>query len=222
MLLLVSMNFCKIDDYIIFFLKIWGKKKLSNLIISENNTLKKMKDWPCPIAEYIAPCTCSFDSVLWFYCFDVSLEDVKRVFSVDFPFNNFEAIFWVNENYQYIGELPMNIFQEKSFKEIYLRIDITSIHPKAFESSKDTLIVLWMQGWPDRPIPITKFPIGMLRDFPNFGALELDNTNISDETFMDEDNLFSDVELPNLGKMYSQLFTSIDMITFNYVGHVKN
>ena len=139
---------------------------------------------------------------------NVSLEDVERVFSVDFPFNNFEAIFWENENYRYIGELPMNIFQDKSFVEIWLRIDVTSIHPKAFESSKNTLIVLWLMGWPDRPIPITKFPIGMLRDFPNFGALELDNTNISDETFMDEDNLFSDVELPNLGKMYSQLAPS--------------
>ena len=131
-----------------------------------------MKDWPCPIAEEIAPCNCHFDGVLRFDCFNVSLEEVEKVFSVDFPFNNFEMIVWENENYQYIGELPMNVFQEKSFKEIWLKIDITSIHPKAFESSKSTLGVLWLHGWPDRPIPITKFPIWFSSSsFSNLGIL---------------------------------------------------
>ena len=145
-----------------------------------------------------------------FHCEGVSVEDIERIFSVDFPFNNLFSISWENGYYRHIGELPLNVFQEKSFQVIRLRIDITSIHPKAFESSKNTLRVLELHGWPDRyqPIPITKFPIGMLRDFPNLETLMLEVTNITDETFMDEDNLFSDVELPNLGKMYFQIAPS--------------
>ena len=41
----------------------------------------------------------------------------------------------------------------------------------------------------------------MLGDFPNFEQLVFNNAGISDETFMDEDNLFSDVEIPNLRKI---------------------
>ena len=95
----------------------------------------------------------------------------------------------------------MNVFQDKSFEFIFLGIPITGIHPKALESSKNTLQKLVLTGFADQPMPITKFPFGMLGDFPNLQQLVFDQTSISDETFMDEDNLFSDVEIPNLRKI---------------------
>ena len=108
---------------------------------------------------------------------------------------------WHNQDSQVIEELPMDVFQDKSFELIYLEIPITSIHPKALESSKNTLKFLGLRGSADRPMPITKFPFGMLGDFPNFEELSFHYTSISDETFMDEDNSFSDVEIPNLRKI---------------------
>ena len=46
------------------------------------------KDWPCPLAEDIAPCVCSYrDSRIEMVCDNVvMLKDIQRIFSQHFPF----------------------------------------------------------------------------------------------------------------------------------------
>ena len=66
-------------------------KNYSN--ISENEPivgLYDFKNWPCPLAEDIAPCTCSYEnSKISLVCQDiVELTEIEKVFSQHFPFEN--------------------------------------------------------------------------------------------------------------------------------------
>ena len=82
-------------------------------------------------------------------------------------------------------------------------IPIASIHPEAFESSKSRLRELRIGGggsWGWNPI--TKFPIGLFENCTSLEHFGMQGTSINDETFMDEEHLFSDIELPNLSKYH--------------------
>ena len=45
-------------------------------------------DWPCPLAEDIAPCRCTHEEFrIRLFCEDVvELADIQRIFSQPFPF----------------------------------------------------------------------------------------------------------------------------------------
>ena len=112
---------------LIFFVTLTSCKDFGNSQPSkERDEVTKMKDWPCPIAEEITPCTCSLHnddpSLLFLSCENASLVDIERVFSIDFPFNTFYIMRWHNQDSQVIEELPMDVFQDKSFELIYLEI----------------------------------------------------------------------------------------------------
>ena len=51
---------------------------------------KNYEDWPCPLAEDIAPCTCSYlNSRISLECQNiVELTELERIFSQHFPFPN--------------------------------------------------------------------------------------------------------------------------------------
>ena len=58
---------------------------------SENDSIIETQDnknWPCPLAEDIAPCTCSYkDSRISMLCQNVvELSEIERIFSQHFPF----------------------------------------------------------------------------------------------------------------------------------------
>ena len=63
-------------------------------LVSGQN-LTKPKDWPCPLAEEITPCTCDEyygPRKITIYCNNViDIKEIERVFSVDFPFKNLES-----------------------------------------------------------------------------------------------------------------------------------
>ena len=52
--------------------------------------LQNDENWPCPLAEDIAPCTCLYrDSRIEIVCENVvELSEIERIFSKPFPFPN--------------------------------------------------------------------------------------------------------------------------------------
>ena len=70
-------------------------RKVSNRILASppsasNNSSDVTKDWPCPLAEDILPCTCSNDiNGLGILCDNVvELLEIQRIFSQHFPIPN--------------------------------------------------------------------------------------------------------------------------------------
>ena len=63
----------------------------------ENDSYIKMEDWPCPLSSEIEPCQCyvSDDFKIRIVCDGVvKLDEITRIFSVHFPFNTLEGIFF--------------------------------------------------------------------------------------------------------------------------------
>jgi len=104
--------------------------------------------------------------------------------------------------------IPKNIFQDKTAKEITISIKIDKVHPKAFENTAAQLETLTITGkvGPDSEAtrnPITVFPINMLEDLPSLKAFTLMFTMISDDMFkLDGDSRdFGDLLLSNIEKL---------------------
>ena len=177
----------------------------------------------CPPAEAIAPCYCYTDyrnqetgqwvSKLQIECDGLTdVGDIETVFSVDFPVINLDSIVLM-ANYPTIFEnsspvnIPKNIFQDKTAKEITISIKIDKVHPKAFENTAAQLETLTITGkvGPDSEAtrnPITVFPLNMLEDLPSLKAFTLMFTMISDDMFkLGEDSRdFGDLLLSNIGE----------------------
>jgi len=166
-----------------------------------------LSDWPCPLAEEISPCTCGQTSPgkLQVICKDVvDIEEINRIFSVEFPFNNLEEItLIVNDNDLWINHsdvtIPQNVFQDKTASRIWISMKVVEVHPKAFENMGETLTELSISGagMVDGEIPLDYFPIYMLNDFPNLKWFMLQSTMLSDTTF-EKKPAFSDLVLPNI------------------------
>lgn len=183
----------------------------------------KLSGSSCPPAEAIAPCYCYTDyrnqetgqwvSKLQIECDGLTdVKDIERVFSVDFPVINLDSIVLM-ANYPTVYEnsspvnIPKNMFQDKTAKEITIAIKINKVHHKAFENTAVQLETLTITGkvGPDSEAtrnPITVFPLKMLEDLPSLKAFTLLFTMISDDTFkLDGDSQnFSDLILPNIGE----------------------
>ena len=167
-------------------------------------------DWPCPLAEEISPCTCGHDGArLSIICDNVvDIEEIERIFSVEFPFNNLWEIalivndvdVWMNSE---AADVPKNVFKDKTAKHIWIDLKVEQVDPLAFENTAHELEDLSISGpgWADAKNPIEVFPFYILDDFPNLRWFMLQGTMLSDRTFEWHESrpLFSDLILPNLG-----------------------
>ena len=70
---------------IIFATVIQAKNPTPSSILTN---LQNDENWPCPLAEDIAPCTCLYrDSRIEIVCENVvELSEIERIFSTHFPF----------------------------------------------------------------------------------------------------------------------------------------
>ena len=169
------------------------------------------KDWPCPVASDISPCTCSEemgeDSFMTFYCVDVTdMQVIQSVFRKPFPFSNLgEVIISVQDQYTWEDsvavDIPANIFSDKSFKRIYFSMKVRDIHEHAFESSKDVLEDLFISGGfcGNCNNELEFFPMHMLEGFPNLRYFILQETSLKDDTFAHH---FDQLYLPNIESMH--------------------
>ena len=195
-LVFLPLVFCKIPDH--------------RLVHRSQDGFRKLTDWPCPPAEEISPCQCgqrgNSSSKLELFCDGVvDIEEIERVFSVEFPFNNLYSIALIVNDYDLWMShdavvIPQNIFKDKTAKDVWISIKIAEVHPSAFERMSNTLTSLSISGavYVDGVSPIEYFPIYILEHFPNLKWFMLQDTMLSDTTF--EQTLFSEMVLPNLGK----------------------
>ena len=188
----------------------WQKfAKPEDIPVDESFT--KMEDWPCPLASEIYPCECYIQEVskITIHCDGVlKLDEITRIFSVQFPINDLEQIVFISNDYalwdssQAIS-IPKNIFQDKTAKHIWIYFKVKEIHPEAFLNTAEVLEELAISGLGlDRRLnPLGKFPLYILEDFPNLKRLIIQQTMLSDETFLWSDDLpkFEELVLLNLG-----------------------
>ena len=113
------------------------------LLFSSMVSAQKSKDWPCPLAEEIAPCTCDEyygPGKISIYCNNViDINEIERVFNVEFPFNNlFGIILMVQDpNLWEQSEpivLPPDVFKDKTAKLIDISLKLKEVHPDAFKN----------------------------------------------------------------------------------------
>ena len=141
--------------------------------------MTQLADWPCPLAEEIDPCQCGqrgdSPAKLEFICEDVvDVEEIQRVFSMEFPFNNLEFItilvndyeLWMNHSAVVI---PQNIFGDKTAKDIWISIKVAEVNPQAFDNMAETLTSLSISGagHVDGQNTLKFCPLYILQDFPN-------------------------------------------------------
>ena len=180
----------------------------------EHQDTQWLESWPCPPAEEVAPCSCGQaggnPSKLEMLCDGVvDLQEIERVFAVQFPFNNLHSIalsvndynIWENST---AVTLPPNVFKDKTAKRIWISIKVSEVDPLAFENTSDMLEDLSISGpgWVDGKNPLDDFPLYILESFPNLKRFMLQGTMIADKMFDHHENLtpvFSELSLPNLG-----------------------
>ncbi|CAL4082094.1 unnamed protein product [Meganyctiphanes norvegica] len=126
---------------------------------------------PCPDAEHIAPCVCTYDSVynaMDLNCSAVeSEEQLKQIFKADFPFKNFNH-FDINLNNN-IKVLEVGVFNGISFEIIHMSSNnLSVIESQAFNSCYETAteINLWENM-------ITSFPFDDVSLFPKLSYFRL-------------------------------------------------
>ena len=180
--------------------------------IFENDSYTKMEDFPCPLASEIYPCECYVQEVskITIHCDGVfKLDEITRIFSVNFPINDLEQIIFISNDYALWDSsrpisIPKNIFQDKTAKHIWIYFKVEEIHPEAFLNTAGFVEELAISGLGlDRRLnPLDKFPLYILEDFPNLKRLIIQQTMLSDETFLWSDDLpkFEELMLLNLGK----------------------
>ncbi|CAL4067474.1 unnamed protein product [Meganyctiphanes norvegica] len=124
---------------------------------------------PCPDAEDIAPCVCTYDSVsnaMDLECSAVeSEEQLKQIFKANFPFNNFHQ-FHLRDNNN-IKELEAGVFNGISFEIIIIEWNsLEVIELQALDSCYETATWIYLSY-----NNITSFPFdevslfSKLRDF---------------------------------------------------------
>ena len=188
----------------------------SSFVFCENKTYHVSYKWPCPLAEEIKPCTCNS----WFYgqgeigifCEDVTdINEIERVFSVEFPFNDLHGIELTIKNKDVWEQsepvvLPANIFKDKTTKRITIAMKVKEIDPDTFNNTAHTIERLNIDGlwdWNGAGLiyanPIQNFSLNMLQSFPNFESLRLAGTMLDDAVFEDANPPFSEMDFPNMG-----------------------
>ena len=223
------MKMYKLIFVFVLYFNIKNTKALQKFVkpqnFRENDSYTKMEEWPCPLTSDIEPCQCyvSDDFKIRIVCDGVvKLDEITRIFSVHFPFNTLEGIFFTVtdvetwESSQPI-RIPKNIFQDKTAKNIWIGFKVEEVDPEAFANSAGVLeeLAITGQGLGDLFNPLKSFPLYILEDFPNLKYFIIAQTLISDETFQWDEQLpkFEDLVLPNLGNFFSvQQFLSYDKI----------
>ena len=180
----------------------------------------RQADWPCPLAQEISPCTCGHSGAkLSILCDNVvTIDEIERIFSVEFPFNNLWRITLMVNDYDIwtsseAVNIPKNVFMDKTSKIIDIGIKVTEVDPLAFENTAAELKDLDISAGNGHVLainPIEVFPFYILEDFPNLRSFMLQMTAISDRTFEWHESrpLFSDLVLPNLGNPYKYILTN--------------
>ena len=110
-------------------------------------------DWPCPAADSIAPCMCSFQSYkIQISCDNVvELSELRRIFSQPFPFDNLDTVVLMNNDVNLWNkseplEIPADFFCGKKIRNIWIYVKVSEVHEEAFVASHEILEELSISG----------------------------------------------------------------------------
>ncbi|CAL4133707.1 unnamed protein product [Meganyctiphanes norvegica] len=171
---------------------------------------------PCPDAEDIAPCVCTYDTVsnvMDLYCSSVENEEqLKQIFKADFPFKNFHQFNLFSNNN--IKVLEAGVFNGISFEIIHIyATDLEVVELNALDSCYETAteIDLYYNK-------ITSFPFDELSLFPKLRDFDISNNLLSvvpadafhgltaledlDISYNNADIVGTFQDLPNLQRIY--------------------
>ena len=119
------------------------------------------KDWPCPMAEDIAPCTCSYYNNT--FLFQIWVHIVIHTMENELIYTNIcldtvalilqDPEIWDNAKPM---SLPVDIFNGKSFRNIWISLKVDHVDADAFLSSHETVEELYLSGpgWVDGVMPL--------------------------------------------------------------------
>ena len=137
----------------------------------------------------------------------VDINEIERVFSTEFPFNNLHEIIlsaqdpdvWEQSNPVL---LPPNVFKDKTAKDIWIDIKLKEVHPDAFNNTAHLIEMLEIggPGFADAINTIEDFPLHILLTFTNLKYLLFQGTNLGDRVFENSKPPFHEMEFENLGK----------------------
>ncbi|CAL4126386.1 unnamed protein product [Meganyctiphanes norvegica] len=132
---------------------------------------------PCPDAEDIAPCVCTYhkeDNVMDLWCSSVDSEDqLKQIFKADFPFKNFRE-FRIQENNN-LTVLEAGVFNGISFEIIniiYNKLEIIEL--QALDSCYETATEIYLYY-----NNITSFPFDELSHFSKLSRFDISDNHLS-------------------------------------------
>ncbi|CAL4189052.1 unnamed protein product [Meganyctiphanes norvegica] len=132
---------------------------------------------PCPDAEDIAPCVCTYDSVfnvMDLNCSAVENEDqLKQIFKTDFPFKNFTSL--RIEHNKNLKVLEAGVFNGISFENIYIVSNkLEVIELQALDSCHETATELYLIN-----NKITSFPFDELSLFSKLRDFDISYNSLS-------------------------------------------
>ncbi|CAL4108248.1 unnamed protein product [Meganyctiphanes norvegica] len=132
---------------------------------------------PCPDAEDIAPCVCTYDTVsnaMDLNCSAVENEEqLKQIFKADFPFKNFRK-FHIEHNNN-LKVLEAGVFNGISFEEIQISFtDLEVVELQALDSCYETTTELYLYY-----NKITSFPFDELSQFSKLRDFDISNNLLS-------------------------------------------
>ncbi|CAL4073746.1 unnamed protein product, partial [Meganyctiphanes norvegica] len=132
---------------------------------------------PCPDAEDIAPCVCTYDSVSNVMDLDCSTvrneEQLKLTFKTDFPFKNFNQ-FYLQNNYN-IKVLEAGVFNGICFEIISINFNkLEVIELQALDSCYETATEMRLYG-----NKITSFPFDELSQFSKLRDFDIRHNSLS-------------------------------------------
>ncbi|CAL4230634.1 unnamed protein product [Meganyctiphanes norvegica] len=134
---------------------------------------------PCPDAEDIAPCVCTYHTVdnVFFLDLDCSSinneEQLKQIFKADFPFKNFKT--FAIENNNHLKVLEAGVFNGISFEAIAMNNNkLEVIESQALDSCYETATSLELEV-----NYLTYFPFNELSLFPNLRRFDISSNSLS-------------------------------------------
>lgn len=149
------------------------------------------RDWPCPSAVDIDPCSCESDQYfnLIMDCSNVIDEmELYRVFEATFPFNDVLEL-TINQDpldpHRNIKMLQENVFGPVTFERIHITgTKMAEVHEEALVKSHETLNYLNLAN-----NQLKEFPFETLVSFKKLDTLLFDNNNFTTLYAIESDSL---------------------------------
>ncbi|XP_018028184.1 oplophorus-luciferin 2-monooxygenase non-catalytic subunit [Hyalella azteca] len=134
--------------------------------------------WPCPIDDYISPCTCISD-ISYHVDIDCSAvtdeSEIRNAFAHTFPFDDVYTFKIDNPNYKNpIINLTSGVFDDKYFYSVDITgTQLQAIEDNVFDGSHDSLTTMKLSG-----NELKSFPFQVLTEYKKIRSLNLQNNKL--------------------------------------------